>query len=257
LRVTKDARYGDSMERVLFNTILGAWPIQADGTSFYYSDYANTGKKSWYRDKWPCCSGTFPQLAADYHLSVYLRSQDGIYVNLFAPSSVHWTDGGAKFELTQSTRYPLDNKIDIRISTSQPHEQTIYVRIPAWATPGAAIAVNGNRISGEVEPGTFAAVRRTWNTNDRIEIELPMPMRLEQVDANHPDTVALLRGPLVLMAVAESQPTFDSRALLQAKPPSNDRPDWLATSVDGRQIAMRPFMAIDKESYSTYVKIKS
>jgi len=138
LRVTKDARYGDSMERVLFNTILGAWPIQADGTSFYYSDYANTGKKSWYRDKWPCCSGTFPQLAADYHLSVYLRSQDGIYVNLFAPSSVHWTDGGAKFELTQSTRYPLDNKIDIRISTSQPHEQTIYVRIPAWATPGAA-----------------------------------------------------------------------------------------------------------------------
>jgi len=257
LRVTKDARYGDSMERVLFNTILGAWPIQADGTSFYYSDYANTGKKSWYRDKWPCCSGTFPQLAADYHLSVYLRSQDGIYVNLFAPSSVHWTDGGAKFELTQSTRYPLDNKIDIRISTSQPHEQTIYVRIPAWATPGAAIAVNGNRISGEVEPGTFAAVRRTWNTNDRIEIELPMPMRLEQVDSNHPDTVGLLRGPLVLMAVAESQPTFDSRALLQAKPPSNDRPDWLATSVDGRQIAMRPFMAIDKESYSTYVKIKS
>src|SRR5499427_7181650 len=33
LRVTKDSKYGDSMERVLYNTILGAWPIQADGTS--------------------------------------------------------------------------------------------------------------------------------------------------------------------------------------------------------------------------------
>src|SRR6266576_979015 len=64
LRVTKDARYVDSMERVLDNTILGAWPIQPDGTSFYYSDYANTGKKFWYRDKCPYCSGTFPQLAA-------------------------------------------------------------------------------------------------------------------------------------------------------------------------------------------------
>ena len=49
LRVTKDPAYGDSMERVLYNTILGAWPPQADGTSFYYSDYATTGKKVWYR----------------------------------------------------------------------------------------------------------------------------------------------------------------------------------------------------------------
>ena len=73
LRVTKDAHYGDSMEQVLYNTILGAWPIQPDGTSFYYADYNNTGKKVWYRDKWPCCSGTFPQLAADYHISTYLR----------------------------------------------------------------------------------------------------------------------------------------------------------------------------------------
>ncbi len=69
LCATKDSRYGDSMERVLYNTILGAWPVQADGTSFYYSDYAATGKKSWHPDKWPCCSGTFPQLAADYHIS--------------------------------------------------------------------------------------------------------------------------------------------------------------------------------------------
>ena len=46
LRVTKDARYGDSMERVLYNTILGAWPIQADGTSFYYADYNNDRQES-------------------------------------------------------------------------------------------------------------------------------------------------------------------------------------------------------------------
>src|SRR5436853_4616981 len=74
LRVTKDARYGDSMERVLYNTILGAWPVEADGTSFYYSDYATTGQKVWYKDKCPACSGTFPQLAADYPTSTYLPS---------------------------------------------------------------------------------------------------------------------------------------------------------------------------------------
>lgn len=257
LRVTKDSRYGDSMERVLYNTILGAWPIQADGTSFYYSDYAATGKKVWYRDKWPCCSGTFPQLAADYHISTYLRSADGVYVNLFTPSKVHWDDGGGRYGLTQDTRYPLDNKIQLQVSASQPREYTLYVRIPAWATPDPVLSVNRNRVSDSVQPGTFAAIRRTWKDGDRIELELPMPLRLEPVDANHANLVALVRGPLVLFAVAESQPSFDKNGLLQAKATNNKNGDWQASAADGSSVMMRPFMSIDKESYSTYVVLKS
>src|SRR5271155_2264205 len=58
LRVTRDSRYGDSMERILYNTIAGATPILADGTSFYYSDYnSDAARKVYYKDKWPCCSG--------------------------------------------------------------------------------------------------------------------------------------------------------------------------------------------------------
>ena len=257
LRVTKEARYGDSMERVLYNTILGAWPIQADGTSFYYSDYANTGKKVWYKDKWPCCSGTFPQLAADYHVSTYLRSHDGVYVNLFTPSSVRWTDGSTKLQLTQTTRYPFDNKIEIQVSASQPHEHTIFVRIPAWAKPDPVVMVNGKRATSQVEPGSFAALHNTWKNGDRIQVELQMPLRLETVDANHSNLVALVQGPLVLMAIAESQPMFDPQALLRAKPANNSRGDWTATSVRGGEVTMRPFMTIDKESYSAYVQLKS
>jgi DUF1680 family protein len=257
MRLTRDARYGDSMERILYNTILGAWPIQADGTSFYYSDHATTGKKVWYGQKWPCCSGTFPQLAADYHISTYLRSADGVYVNLFTPSSVRWTDNGGKYGLKQETKYPFDNKIQIQVSASSPKEYTLYVRIPAWATPNPVLMVNGKRVSTEVQPGTFASMRNTWKDGDRVELELPMPLRLEAVDANHPDVVALMQGPLVLMAVAESQPTFDRNALLQAKAANNATGDWLANSADGKSIAMRPFMKIDKESYSTYVQLKS
>ena len=257
LRVTKDALYGDSMERVLYNTILGAWPIQADGTSFYYSDYATTGKKVWYGQKWPCCSGTFPQLAADYHISTYLRATDGVYVNLFTPSSVQWNEGGGKYGLKQETKYPFDNKVQIQISASAPKEYTLYVRIPAWASPNPLLMVNGKRVSSEVQPGTFASIRNTWKHGDRVELELPMPLRLEAVDANHPDVVALVQGPLVLMAVGESQPTFNRSALLQAKAANNPTGDWLASSADGSSITMRPFMTIEKESYSTYVQLKS
>jgi uncharacterized protein len=257
LRVTKEARYGDSMEQVLYNTILGAWPIQADGTSFYYSDYSTTAKKVWYNNKWPCCSGTFPQLAADYHVSTYLRSPDGVYVNLFTPSSLQWSEGGRKYSLKQETKYPFDNKIQIQVSASEPKDYTLYVRIPGWARPNPVLMVNGNRVSSEVQPGTFASIRRTWKEGDRVELELPMALRLEVVDANHPNNVALVQGPLVLMAVAESQPTFERTALLQAKPLNNAGGDWVAKAADGSSITMRPFMTIDKEGYSTYVLLKS
>jgi len=256
LRVTKDSRYGDSMERVLYNTILGAWPIQADGTSFYYSDYATTGKKVWYKDKWPCCSGTFPQLAADYHISTYLRSADGVYVNLFTPSSVGWTAEGAKLGLKQETQYPFENTVRIQISASRPTDYTLYVRIPAWAEPDPILSVNGKRVS-DIKPGTFAALQRTWKDGDRVELELPMPLRLEPVDVEHPSQVALLRGPLVLFAVADSQPSFEKAELLRAASANNAAGDSTANSADGKQVSMRPFMSIDKESYSTYVLLKS
>ncbi len=156
LRVTKDARYGDSMERVLYNTILGAWPIQADGTSFYYSDYASTGKKVWYRDKWPCCSGTFPQLAADYHISTYLRSADGVYINLYAPSTVQWKDAGGQYGLKQETKYPFDNKIQIQVSGSQAKEYTIYLRIPDWARPNPVASESQMELIRALSPASGA-----------------------------------------------------------------------------------------------------
>jgi DUF1680 family protein len=257
LRVTKDAHYGDSMERILYNTILGAWPIQADGTSFYYSDYGNSGKKVWYGEKWPCCSGTFPQLAADYHVSCYLRSPDGVYVNLYTPSTLQWTSEGAKLGLQQVTKYPFDGKIEIQVSGSRPAEYALYLRIPAWARPDPLLMVNGQRVSSEIAPGTFASVRRTWKDGDRIELDLPMPLRLEPVDVNHPNLVALMQGPLVLMAVTEEQPAFDEKSLLQARAVQNAAGDWQANAADGSPVTMRPFMSIDKESYSTYVRLKS
>src|SRR5207244_3989486 len=109
--------YGDSMERVLYNTIGGARLIEPDGTSFYYSDYnRHEAKKEWYKDKWPCCSGTFPQLSADYGISSYYQSEDGIYVNLFLPSRLTWTRGGTQCTLTQKTAYPKSNTIQLEFA---------------------------------------------------------------------------------------------------------------------------------------------
>jgi DUF1680 family protein len=271
LQVSQDSRYGDSMERVLYNTILGAKPILPDGTSFYYSDYDAGARKVYHRDKWPCCSGTLPQLAADYHISIYLRSPAGVYVNLYVPSKLRWKVGGAKnggakagngavCELTQQTKYPLDGQVRIQVAASQPTEFAVYLRIPAWAEGNAFVSVNGRRISSAVQTGSFAAIRRTWKDGDRIELELPMPLRLEAVDEQHPNLVALMRGPLVLCAMSDARPTFERSALLRAQE-SNDKNnkngDRIAVATDGTSIILRPFMNIGDESYNMYVSQKT
>lgn len=95
LRVTRDARYGDSMERVMYNTVLGAKPLQTDGSTFYYSDYNIKARKVYSDRRWACCSGTLPQAAADYRINGYLRDTHGVRVNLYIPSTLPWTQDGA------------------------------------------------------------------------------------------------------------------------------------------------------------------
>ena len=257
MQVSQDSRYGDSMERVLYNTILGAKPILPDGTSFYYSDFGAGARKVYHRDKWPCCSGTFPQLAADYHISIYLRSPAGVYVNLYVPSKLRWKFDGGVFELTQVTKYPMDGNVQIQVTASRAKECTVYLRIPAWAEGNPVVSVNGQRISSPARAGSFAAVRRTWKDGDRIELELPMPLRLEAVDEQHPNLVALSRGPLVLSAMSEARPVFERAELLRAQESADKSGDHVALATDGSRITMRPFMSIGDESYSTYVSLKT
>ena len=124
-------------------------------------------------------------------------------MNLYVPSTLRWNENGAALSLTQEGEYPYEDRVTLYVDQPlNPRSLTLHFRIPAWAE-GAQIFVNGTRQKELAAPGQFAAIRREWKTGDRVELELPLKMRLEPIDAQHADTVALLRGPLVLMAVKE------------------------------------------------------
>jgi hypothetical protein len=254
LRITGDSRYGDSMERVLYNTILGAKPIKEDGSSFYYSDYNNSASKFYHHDKWPCCSGTFPQITADYGISSYFREPRGICVNLFVPSRVSWVQEGSACTLTQRTSYPLVPETSLELETDRPAAFSISLRVPEWAGAGTRVAVNGRALPEAPEPGTFHRIARTWASGDRIEFSLGTPLRLEAVDDRHPGTVALTAGPLALFAIGDS-PIGASRAqLLAAGQVSRGSSDWSIEGGWGRT-TFRTFGAIADEKYRLYHEV--
>jgi DUF1680 family protein len=252
LRVTRQSRYGDSMERVMYNTVLGAKPLTPDGKTFYYSDYNFAGKKVYSGHRWPCCSGTLPQVATDYVINTYFREPGGIYVNLYIPSTLRWTQDGAKVSLTQRSSYPFDSVVQFEVTTSRPLEFTLNFRIPSW-TQDASISVNGKRVPGSVAAGTFAELRRQWKAGDRIEVEMPLTKRLESIDPRHPKTVALLYGPLVLFAITDKPPVVTGRQLLAAK--KTGPQNWQIETANA-PLTMLPFTAISDEQYSTYLLIR-
>jgi hypothetical protein len=255
LRATKDSRYGDSMERVLYNCILGAKPIEKDGHGFYYSDYNNDGSKVYHPYKWHCCTGTFSQVTADYGISSYFNDGQGIYVNLFVPSKVKWIRSGERIALAQLTNYPHDPATQIKIALVSPIAFPVYLRIPAWAGPKTTIAVNGKRVMAGTVPGKFAKVERTWKNGDRIEVEFDMPTVLEAVDPQHPNLMAAVHGPLALFAVGEIQVSVSRSELLAVKQVASGSTDWQAKTSTGK-MTMRPFTAIKDEHYRLYLKVE-
>jgi hypothetical protein len=255
LRVTRDAHYGDSMERMMYNTVLGAKPLQDNGENFYYSDYNFNGKRVYKEARWACCSGTLPQVAADYRINIYFHRPQAVYVNLYVPSTLRWTENGIALSLTQEGEYPYEDHVTFTVTSSLPADLTLHFRVPAWAD-GASVSVNGKRQKGLVLPGKFAAIRRQWKTGDRVELELPLKMRLETIDTRHTDTVALLRGPLVLMAVKQHQegpvPKVTREQLLAAQRVSERQ--WQVNSTNG-PVTMLPFTSVGDLPYTAYIKM--
>ena len=253
LRFTGEARYGDGLERVLYNTVLGAKDPSADGHFFYYSDYHPSTQKSYFPDKWPCCAGTLPQVVADYLISIYFRSASGIYVNLFAPSEVRWEIEGKPVRLFQTTSYPETESTALRLEVPSPTEFTVYVRMPGWLESPASITVNGRAAPISAERGAFAAIRRVWRNNDSIEVSLPFSFHTLPVDNRHPNTVALMRGPLMLVELDPqlelSRSTLNSPGTLRAVPFAAQMFEFEPAPASFR---FAPFYRVDSHVYTCY-----
>jgi uncharacterized protein len=247
------AQYGDNLERVLFNTILATKSPDSNGDYPYYSTYSPVADKVYYQKKWPCCSGTLVQTVADYPLNIYFHNtqQNAVYIALYTPSQARVTLNNTGVQITQETHYPAEDTTTIHLQPAHPAQFSVQLRLPAWLTQPATITINGKPAGVPAQPGTIATVTRTWHPGDRIDLTLPQTFRVEPIDDQHPETVALMRGPVLYVALNPTKELSKDRLAM----PSSLKP--LASQAftelySGQQVVFVPLHQVQNETYTTY-----
>jgi len=223
----KDAKYIDVAEVALLNNVLAA--VNLEGNKFFYVNpldadgkfpfnHGTAGRAPWFGTA--CCPSNMARLIPQVPGMIYAFDDGNLYVIFYAESGTEVLIDGNRVKIAQETRYPNPGKTVLTIDPEKKASFALHLRIPTWAqgkqfVPGDlysyadknkkpwSISVNGKKQSvGRLKKG-FAVINREWKKGDKIELNLPMPVRVnrshEAVEDNR-NRIALTRGPLVMCA---------------------------------------------------------
>jgi hypothetical protein len=148
-------------------------------------------------DAFWCCTGTGSEEYAKLTDSIYFHDDNSLFVNLFIPSKLEWKETGLK--LRQTTKFPDDERITFTIDSAPLKPVTLKVRVPYWATKGAAVAINGAALDAAAAPSSYLTIDHAWKAGDVVTVDVAMTLHI----ATSPDdskVQAAMYGPLVLAA---------------------------------------------------------
>ena len=196
-QLTGDSKYIDILERSLYNGALAG--ISLGGDRFFYVNPLES-KGDHHRQEWygcACCPSQLSRFLPSIGNYIYASSDDALWVNLYIGNTGQIRIGETDILLTQETDYPWDGSVKLTISTSQPLEKEIRLRIPNWCKT-YDLSINGKRINVSEKKGY--AVIKDWKSQDVIALDMDMPVEIVAADPHVKENFgkrAIQRGPLV------------------------------------------------------------
>ena len=180
-----EASHFDLYERVLHNAFFSAQ--SEDGRKYRYFTPFNVKAGWWNRDTY-CCPNNYKRFVFEVPDSVFRRAGEGLAVCLYTPAELK--SGG--YAAKMATAYPEDGKVTLDV-TMPAGEKTLFLRIPKWC-PAAIVKVAG---AAEIAPSGWYRLRRDFTKGVKVELEMPMPIRLVKGCRAQEGRVAVMRGPCV------------------------------------------------------------
>ena len=240
-----DAKYIDCLERTLYNGVISGMSV--DGGKFFYPNplssdgqYCFNADNTKTRQPWfgcACCPSNLSRFIPSMPGYMYGVNGQNLYVNLFAANTANISIGGKNVTLEETTNYPWDGDVTIRVAQTKAKPFTMMIRIPGWVqnrvvpsnlysysddvVAGYEVSVNGQRVDGELQQG-YLAISRKWKKGDVVRIHFDMPVRTVIANRRVSDDrgrVAVERGPLVYCAEWADNSGINPHHLLLARQP--------------------------------------
>ena len=171
-----DAKYYDVLERTLYNGLISG--VSLDGGKFFYPNpLESMGQHQ--RQPWfgcACCPSNICRFIPSVPGYIYAVKDKDVYVNLFMSNDVTLNVGGKKVSLSQTTSYPWNGDIQLRITHNSAKDFTLKIRIPGWVRnqvvpsnlyaytdefdPSYRVMVNGEEVHADLQDGYFSINRQ-------------------------------------------------------------------------------------------------
>jgi DUF1680 family protein len=252
----ENEKYVTEIEKSIYNV---AMANQAGSQGFRYHALLVHAKER-PTQKNTCCEGQGTRLIGSLPEHIYSLAPDGLNVNLFEPSTIHWTEGGASLRIKMATRFPNDREVRLQFSAAHPTQAKVRVRVPSWAIHEMAVTVNG-KPAGSGEPGSYVTIDRAWTEGDVANFTLPAALvasRYTGVDQipNHdrytvsfgPILLAAVGAPEIILRLSKVRKPEDLLKHLQPKPgqPLHYRVE------NNPGIEFMPYWQVDKEPFNCF-----
>ncbi len=228
--VRPEARFGDLMERTLYNSVLSG--VGIDGQTWTYTnplcwhghDHELLSNDSHERfdpgEKHICCPTNLMRTVAGWHGCIYTTDDAGLWIHHYgANRATIALPSGGELQLAMQTDYPWDGKVKLHFDKVDPSKPiAVRLRVPGWAHR-ASITVNDQAVDANSSAGSYVELKRAWNVGDILELNLPMPVRMMVAKSRLEQTrgqVAVMRGPIVYCLESTDLPegvTIDQIAL--------------------------------------------
>ncbi len=243
-------KFAAEIERTLYNVTLANQ--DASGNIRYHTNLVETKDSA--KAISSCCEVTNTVILARLPEFLYSIASDGIYLNMYSPSSVTWSQGGSKVTLNTSTHYPQDTNVSLKLSVENPTPLKIRLRIPSWSDGKVTVQVN-RQDAATGAPGTYVVLSRTWSSDDTITFKIPIAFRLTPYtgfdrDPDH-ERYGLEYGPLLMSLVGGSHLNILPNNLVGSLSPAPESP--IHFNVAGYPNAKYlPYVHIQDETFTSF-----
>jgi DUF1680 family protein len=246
-----EEKYAAEIEKSIYNVILANQ--SEEGAIRYHATMEGRKEQSSISNN-SCCAGQGTRILGSLPEYIYSVAPDGIYVNLYEPSSISRKINGRDIMLKQETRFPFGTEVSLKVTAPEPVEMKLHIRIPSWTAEKLTVSVNGKEAATGT-PGTYVELARTWNGEDQITFTLAPKLKTTKYEGIDTipklDRYALEYGPLLLAFVNPDGKPGGRIVDMDKIVPDASRPLYFTRKDRPAQYFM-PYWLISKEPYTVY-----